>query len=56
MSKRKKSKVKKKKSTKIKNPEPTDLASFEGMLSNMFGDIEGKTPLKEAQDITYVTL
>jgi len=57
MSKRKKSRVKKKKPTKTKKVD-IDLATFstlssEGMLSDMFGDIEEKTPLKEAQDIIY---
>jgi tetratricopeptide (TPR) repeat protein len=53
MSQRKKSRVKKKKSSKIKNAEPMDLASFEGMLSDMFGDDEGETPLRKAQDMMY---
>jgi hypothetical protein len=37
MIRRKKSRVKKKKSTKIKNAEPMDLASFEEMLSREAG-------------------
>jgi tetratricopeptide (TPR) repeat protein len=53
MSKKKKAKIKKKKSSKIKNTEPMNLASFEGMLSDMFGDVEGETPLRKAQDIIY---
>jgi hypothetical protein len=57
MTKGKKSKVKKKKSIKRKEVD-TDLAtlstlSFEGMLSDMFGDTEEETPLKKAQDIIY---
>jgi tetratricopeptide (TPR) repeat protein len=57
MTRREKSKVQKKKATKIKKVD-IDLAtlstlSSEGMLSDMFGDIEEKTPLKEAQDIIY---
>jgi hypothetical protein len=38
MTQRKKAKVKKKKQNKIKNAGPMDLASFEGLLSDMFGD------------------
>jgi hypothetical protein len=38
MTQRKKAKVKKKKQSKIKNAGPMDLASFEGLLSDMFGD------------------
>jgi tetratricopeptide (TPR) repeat protein len=57
MTRRKKSKVKKKKSTKIKKVD-IDLAtlstlSSEETLSDLFGDIEEKTPLKEAQDLIY---
>ena len=53
MTKRKKGKVKKKKSSKIKNAEPMDLASFEGLLSDMFGDSDEETPLRKAQDMMY---
>jgi hypothetical protein len=53
MTRRKKLKVKKKKSTKIRNAEPMDLASFEGTLSNMFGDSDERTPLRMAQDLIY---
>ncbi|MDI6764492.1 MAG: tetratricopeptide repeat protein [Thermodesulfobacteriota bacterium] len=53
MTKRKKVKVKKKKSSKTKNTEPMDLASFEGLLSDMFGDSDEETPLRKAQDIMY---
>jgi hypothetical protein len=53
MTKRKKAKVKKKKSSKIKNAEPMDLASFEGLLSDMFGDSDEETPLRKAQDMMY---
>ena len=53
MSKRKKAKVKKRKSSKIENAEPLDLAPFEGMLSDMFGDSDEETPLRKAQDIMY---
>ena len=54
---RKESKVKKKKATKTKKVD-IDLVtlstlSSEGMVSDMFGDIEEKTPLKGAQDIIY---
>jgi len=57
MSKRKKSRVKKKKTTKTKKAN-IDLAtlsalSSEEMLSDLFGDIEEKTPLNEAQDLIY---
>ncbi len=50
---KKKAKVKKKKSSKIKNAEPMDLASFEGLLSDMFGDSDEETPLRKAQDMMY---
>jgi len=53
MSNRKKVKAKKKKSSKIKNAEPMDLASFEGMLSSMVGDSDEETPLRKAQDLMY---
>jgi len=57
MTRRKKSKVKKKKATKIKkvdiNLDSLSTLCSEEMLSDMFGDIEEKTPLKEAQDIIY---
>ena len=53
MIKRKKVKVKKKKSSKIKNAEPMDLSSFEGLLSDMLGDSDEETPLRKAQDIMY---
>jgi tetratricopeptide (TPR) repeat protein len=53
MSKKKKAKIKKKKSSKTRNEEPMDLASFEGMLSDMFGDADEETPLRKAQDIIY---
>src|SRR4030042_2569219 len=53
MARGKKSKLKKKKSTKIKNSEATNLASFEGVLSDIFEDNGEETPLKKAQDIMY---
>jgi tetratricopeptide (TPR) repeat protein len=53
MTKRKKSKVIKKKATKIKNAEPMDLAPFEGILSDMFGDSDEETPSRKAQDLIY---
>lgn len=53
MNKRKKAKIKKKISSKVKNTEPMDLASFEGMLSDRFGDSDEETPLRKAQDIMY---
>lgn len=53
MTKRKKAKAKKKKSNKIKNAGAMDLASFEGLLSDMFGDSDEETPLRKAQDIMY---
>jgi tetratricopeptide (TPR) repeat protein len=53
MAKRKKAKVKKKRARKIKNAEPMNLASFEGMLSDMFGDSDEETPLRKAQDMIY---
>ncbi len=57
MSKREKSKTKKKKSAKKKkaNLNLNDLSnlSFEGMLSDLFEDVEEQTPLKKAQDIIY---
>jgi tetratricopeptide (TPR) repeat protein len=57
MTKKDKSNAKKKKAAKIKNLD-IDLAtlsapSSEEMLSDLFGDIEEKTPLKEAQDLIY---
>jgi len=45
--------VKKKKSNKIKDAGATDPASFEGLLSDMFGDSDEETPLRKAQDIMY---
>ena len=53
MSKGKKSKAKKKKSTQIKTSGPMDLASFEGSLSDIFGDSDEETPLGKAQDMMY---
>jgi tetratricopeptide (TPR) repeat protein len=53
MTKRKKVKTKKKKSNKIKNAGAMDLASSEGLLSDMFGDSDEETPLRKAQDIMY---
>jgi tetratricopeptide (TPR) repeat protein len=53
MSKKKKAKIKKKKSSKIRKEGPVDLASFEGMLSDMFGDSDEETPLRKAQDMMY---
>jgi len=53
MSKKTKSKAKKKKSTPVKNSGPMDLASFEGLLSDVFGDSEEETPLRKAQDMMY---
>lgn len=53
MSERKKAKTKKKKSTQIKNSGPIDLASFEGLLSDIFGDSDEETPLRKAQDMMY---
>ncbi len=53
MSKKKKAKIKKKKSSKIRNEAPMDLASFEAMLSGMFTDSDEETPLREAQDMMY---
>jgi len=57
MTRRKKSKVKKKKATKIKKVDidldSLSTLSYEEMFSDMFGDIEEKTLLKEAQDIIY---
>jgi tetratricopeptide (TPR) repeat protein len=57
MTKKDKSNAKKKRAAKIKNLD-IDLAtlsapSSEEMLSDLFGDIEEKTPLKEAQDLIY---
>jgi len=57
MTKRKRSKAKENKIPKTKKAN-IDLAalsalSTEEMLSDLFGDIEEKTPLKEAQDIIY---
>ncbi len=57
MTRRQKSKVKKNKTSKTKKAN-IDLAtlsalSSEEMLSDLFGDIEEKTPLKEAQDLMY---
>jgi tetratricopeptide (TPR) repeat protein len=57
MTKREKSKTKKKKSVKS-NKADINLAtlsnlSFEGMLSEMSEDVEGETPLRKAQDIIY---
>jgi hypothetical protein len=57
MTKRKKSKAKKNKTPKTKKAN-IDLAalsalSTEEMLSDLFRDIEEKTPLKEAQDFIY---
>jgi tetratricopeptide (TPR) repeat protein len=57
MTRRKKLKVKKKKTTEIKKAD-IDLATLSAlsskeMLSGLFGDIEEKTPLKEAQDLIY---
>jgi tetratricopeptide (TPR) repeat protein len=53
MAKRKKAKVKKKRARKTKNAEPMDLSSFEGMLSDMFGDSDEEGPLRKAQDLIY---
>ena len=53
MSKKNKAKAKKKKSTEIKNSGPIDLASLEGMLSDMSGDSDEETPLTKAQDMMY---
>ena len=59
MNKRKKSRVKKKKTTKTKKAKPMDLVSlsnplsFEGVLSDIFEDDGEETPLKKAQDIMY---
>ncbi|MGO8989407.1 MAG: BTAD domain-containing putative transcriptional regulator [bacterium] len=57
MSKREKLKTKKKKPAKRKktNINVDDLSnlSFEGMLSDMFGDVEEGTPLRKAQNIIY---
>lgn len=48
-------KARKKKSSQIKNSGPIDLASFEGLLSDMFGDSDEETPLRKAQDMMYDT-
>ncbi len=57
MSKREKSKTKKKKSVKRKKADINLAAlsnlSLEGRLSEMFGDVKGETPLRKAQDIMY---
>lgn len=57
MTKREKSKTKKKKSVKREKADINLAAlsnlSYEGMLSEMFGDVEGETPLRKAQDIIY---
>ena len=53
MSKRKKAKPKKKKSSQKRNSGAIDLASFEGLLSGMFGDSDEETPLRKAQDLMY---
>ena len=57
MTKREKSKTKKKKSVKKKKADINLAAlsnlSLEGRLSEMFGDVEGETPLRKAQDIMY---
>ena len=57
MTKREKSKTKKKKSVKRKKADINLAAlsnlSLEGRLSEMFGDVEGETPLRKAQDIMY---
>jgi tetratricopeptide (TPR) repeat protein len=57
MSKREKSKSKKKKSVKRKkadiNLDDLSTLSYEGMVSDIFGDVEEETPLRKAQDIIY---
>jgi tetratricopeptide (TPR) repeat protein len=57
MTRRKKSKVKKKKATKSEkmdiNLATLSTLSSEGMLSDMFEDVEGETPLRKAQDLMY---
>jgi hypothetical protein len=57
MTKREKLKANKKKSVKRKKAD-INLAALsnlpiEGMLSDMFGDFEGRTPLRKAQEIMY---
>jgi hypothetical protein len=50
----KKGKTRKKESTQTKPTEPPDLASFEGMLPEMFEDFdEEETPSRKAQELIY---